>query len=155
MKYYIAYGSNLSTSQMKTRCPDAVPVGTATLKDWCLSFRLHATIEPDEGSEVPVGVWLISDTDERYLDIYEGYPAYYSKRNMNITMDGFDGQTHDVTAMVYIMRPDHHILPPHFTYYSVIQEGYNDFGLDDTPLKQALEDAITWDSLHTHGGDMS
>ncbi len=31
-RYYIAYGSNLSIEQMKVRTPDAVIVGTATLK---------------------------------------------------------------------------------------------------------------------------
>lgn len=35
-KYYLAYGSNLSMAQMAQRCPDAVYVGTAELKDYRL-----------------------------------------------------------------------------------------------------------------------
>ena len=31
-KYYIAYGSNLNISQMKTRCPDAKIVGKTKLE---------------------------------------------------------------------------------------------------------------------------
>lgn len=38
-KYYLAYGSNLSMAQMAQRCPDAVYVGTAELKDYQLLFK--------------------------------------------------------------------------------------------------------------------
>ena len=61
-RYYIAYGSNLNVEQMKHRCPDARVVGTATLEGWTLLFRgsktgSYLTIEPKEGSSVPVAVW--------------------------------------------------------------------------------------------------
>ena len=79
MKYYIAYGSNLSVRQMAVRCSDAKVAGKAILPDWKLVFKVHATIEPCEGSEVPVLIWEISDRDEKYLDAYEGFPSYYVK----------------------------------------------------------------------------
>ena len=60
MKYYLAYGSNLNKWQMKHRCPDAVPVGTVTIKDYELVFRGVATIEPKRGAEVQCGIWKIS-----------------------------------------------------------------------------------------------
>jgi len=66
---YIAYGSNLSVEQMTHRCPDAKIIGTSILKNWKLVFKYHADIEPCNGSEVPVLVWEISKTDEKYLDI--------------------------------------------------------------------------------------
>jgi len=40
-KYYIAYGSNLNKEQMKSRCPDAVPVGTSEIKNYTLLFKGH------------------------------------------------------------------------------------------------------------------
>ena len=43
-RYYIAYGSNLSTGQMRYRTPDAKIAGTAVLTGWQLLFRVHATI---------------------------------------------------------------------------------------------------------------
>ena len=50
-KYYLAYGSNLSMAQMAQRCPDAVYVGTAELKDYQLLFKgsqsgSYLTVEP-------------------------------------------------------------------------------------------------------------
>ena len=65
-KYYLAYGSNLSMAQMAQRCPDAVYVGTAELKDYQLLFKgsqsgSYLTVEPKKGSMVPVLVWRISD----------------------------------------------------------------------------------------------
>lgn len=84
MKYYIAYGSNLNLEQMKMRCPDSKLLGIGTIRDYGLLFRgspksAVATIEPLAGSRVPVGIFEISDWDEKYLDRYEGYPHLYYK----------------------------------------------------------------------------
>ena len=79
MKYYAAYGSNLSVEQMKVRTPDAVIVGTGILNDWRLLFRTFATIKKSRGYSVPVLVWKISQQDEKRLDRYEGYPNFYIK----------------------------------------------------------------------------
>ena len=45
VKYYAAYGSNLSVEQMEVRTPDAVIVGTGILNDWRLGIPefLHQT----------------------------------------------------------------------------------------------------------------
>ena len=92
-RYYIAYGSNLSVEQMKVRTPDAVIVGTATLKDWRLLFRQYATIEKCKGYSVPVLIWKISERDEKSLDRYEGFPTFYGKKNLKIAVKSLDGQS--------------------------------------------------------------
>ena len=61
-KFYLAYGSNLNVKQMQFRCPDAVVAGTAVIPDYELLFKgsltgAYLTIEPKQGSMVPVGVW--------------------------------------------------------------------------------------------------
>ena len=48
MKYYIAYGSNLSVKQMAHRCPDSRIAGQAVLEGWELLFKGCATIEPNK-----------------------------------------------------------------------------------------------------------
>ena len=78
-KLYIAYGSNLNLPQMAGRCPTAKVVGASEIKDYALVFRggrhgAVATIEPCEGSSVPVLLWKITPKDEAALDIYEGFP---------------------------------------------------------------------------------
>lgn len=146
-KYYIAYGSNLSVSQMARRCPDAKVVGKAILKDWKLVFRLHATIEPAEGYCVPVLIWAISDQDEARLDRYEGYPKYYIKQNIQLTAHRLNGKNKkDITGMVYIMCKGRPIIPPMADYYITIYEGYDRFGFDKDILRTAATDAFLSDS---------
>lgn len=142
-RYYIAYGSNLSVEQMKHRTPDAKIVGTATLQGWRLLFKGCATIEPKEGRKVPVLVWEISDTDEKNLDRYEGYPIYYYKRELPVTVTPLDGGApRELTAMVYIMDEKHTFRMPSLYYYDVLHRGYRTFGFDLSLLRQGIEDSL-------------
>lgn len=144
MKYYIAYGSNLSVRQMAARCPEARVAGKAVLPDWKLVFRLHATIEPEKGPMVPVLIWEISDRDEQNLDAYEGWPSYYIKQDLEVTMTDLRGKhPRKVTAMVYIMTEGHNVRLPMKGYVDVLAEGYERFGFDKDILRQALLDAKT------------
>ena len=143
-RYYIAYGSNLSVEQMAWRCPDAKVVGKAMLKDWKLVFRVHATIEPCPGREVPVLVWEISEQDEASLDRYEGFPRYYTKQEMEVDMTALGGKRpRKVKAMVYIMAPGREVQLPMKGYYDTIAGGYIHFGFDLhiplTALREAKE----------------
>ena len=141
-RYYISYGSNLSEEQMKVRCPDAKPVGMAVLYDWKLVFRIHATIEPCEGRVVPVLVWEISEADERNLDQYEGFPRYYRKEQMSITMTNFRGlNPKHVTAMVYIMNDGHEQTAPMKGYYDVLEKAYTRYGFNRYQLELSLKEA--------------
>jgi gamma-glutamylcyclotransferase (GGCT)/AIG2-like uncharacterized protein YtfP len=133
-KYYAAYGSNLNLSQMSRRCPSAKVVGKAMLKGYRLAFRGVATIEKDEKAETPVGVWAITESDERALDRYEGYPSYYRKEYVKLTVNG-----EEITAMVYVMNSGEPQMPSRY-YLETIVEGYYDVGLDTIYLKEALED---------------
>lgn len=139
--FYIAYGSNLSVEQMAYRCPDALLVGKAVLKDWRLAFGRHATIEPSKGDEVPVLIWKISEEDERALDRYEGFPTYYIKTTLEVIMTTLKG-THPaaVMAMVYIMTDIQKEGMPAKAYVNVIAEGYEKFGFDKSILENALKE---------------
>ena len=142
-RYYIAYGSNLSVAQMAHRCPDAKVVGMAAIMDWKLVFRVHANIEPCEGRVVPVLIWEISEGDERNLDFYEGYPSYYRKEDMTVTMTDLDGKNpQEITAMVYLMNDGHPIRTPMKGYYDTLEEGYTRFGFNTHLLELAFEEAM-------------
>lgn len=141
-RYYIAYGSNLSVAQMAVRCPGAKIAGIASLQDWKLVFKFHATIEPCEGRVVPVLIWEITELDEKSLDIYEGYPNYYTKQEMNLTMRDRNWKNpREITAMVYIMTGDRKIAVPAKSYYDVLAEGYERFGFNGYLLWTALNEA--------------
>ena len=141
MKYYIAYGSNLSVAQMAFRCPNARVVGRAVLNNWKLVFRKHATIERKRGSTVPVLIWAIDDEDERSLDRYEGFPKYYIKDYLPVDVTFKDGEQKRIKAMVYIMVYPRPIIPPTWDYYSIIKSGYKRFQFDVNILKQACREA--------------
>ena len=137
MKYYLAYGSNLNKEQMAYRCPDAVPVGTSVIEDYELVFRRgYLTIEPKEGSSVPVGVWRITAEDEQRLDRYEGYPRFYYKDTFPVRFEGMTIQT-TIPCMVYIMQDGHPIQRPSEAYLETVSVGYLDFGFDRGPLLDA------------------
>lgn len=92
-KLYIAYGSNLNLAQMAARCPSASVYAKGVLNNWELVYRgrkanSHATIIRKRGSTVPVLVWEIQPIDEYRLDIYEGYPRYYFKKDIMVTIAG-------------------------------------------------------------------
>ena len=138
-KLYIAYGSNLNLAQMAARCPSARIYAKGVLINWELVYRgsktnSHATIIRKQGSSVPVLVWDIQPTDEYRLDIYEGYPRYYFKRNIMVTIDGRKRK-----AMVYIM--DKKQLPgrPSTQYIKTILQGYMDNNMDIGIFKKSLE----------------
>ena len=137
-RLYIAYGSNLNLTQMAHRCPTAKPVGTAAIKGYELLFRGDeyrgvATIEPREGSTVPVLLWDIKQKDETALDRYEGYPSLYGKQMMDVELDG-----KPVSAMVYVMTPGHGIGYPSQHYLDIIADGYMSAGFDPSILDAAI-----------------
>jgi len=142
MKYYIAYGSNLSVKQMAMRCPEAKVAGKAVLVDWKLVFKVHATIEPSKGASVPVLIWEISGRDEQRLDMYEGWPSYYVKQDLEVTMTDLKGKRpRNIKAMVYIMAEGHAVRMPMKGYVDVLVEGYERFGFDKEILRSTLLDA--------------
>lgn len=134
MTKYIAYGSNLNLKQMARRCPTAKVVGTALLKDYQLTFRGVATIEPLEGASTPVAIWEVDNQSVLALDRYEGYPHLYRKEWVEI-----DCNNTIMKCIVYIMNGCYPSMPQ-MGYYQSIREGYRDVGLDESKLIEALED---------------
>ncbi len=151
-RYYIAYGSNMNVEQMRHRCPRAVVVGTSTVKDYELLFRggkhgAVATIEPREGESVPVVIWSIAPTDERSLDIYEGYPRLYEKENFVVELNG-----EEITAMAYIMTPGRTQGAPAPYYLQTIECGYDKF---DIPKKGLFDAALAVKRAEQEAGNFA
>ena len=140
-KFYIAYGSNLNLEQMSHRCPTAKVAGKSELKGYELLFRggrrgAVATVEPKEGSFVPVLLWKIREADEAALDRYEGYPHFYDKQMMGVELNG-----KLVLAMIYVMTPGYQYGIPSDYYADTILEGYETAGFDPQILKDAIDNA--------------
>ena len=142
-RYYIAYGSNLSVEQMAHRTPEAKIIGTAVLRGWRLLFMNYATIEENPDYDTPVLVWEISPQDEKNLDRYEGYPDFYFKRDLQVTVTPLNGgKPIELNAMVYIMSEEYDkTQAPGFDYYDILDEGYERFGFDKAILRKALAES--------------
>ena len=105
-KFYFAYGSNMNAASMHHRCPDAVKVGNAGIPNFRFAIDNTgvATIIDSTDGYVQGILWLISPSDERSLDIYEGVKAgCYRKENLSVVTNYFEV----VKALVYIStRPE-------------------------------------------------
>jgi len=133
-KLYVAYGSNLNLEGMWRRCPNAEPVGKATLSGYRLWFRSVADVVRIKGAKVPVGIWRITSECEEALDVYEGVAGGLYRKETVRFRDGRE-------ALIYRMNR-RGIMPPTSGYLETIRQGYDDFKLDHTYLQAALEHSL-------------
>ena len=129
---YFAYGSNLNHFQMKRRCKDSIFLKKFELKGYRLTFRSKyraADIEKKRNSIVPGGLFEISKSDEKKLDVYEDYPILYKK----IYFDYYNSK-----VMTYTMVSKSEFRYPTERYLNVVKRGYRDCKLDRKYLLKAL-----------------
>ena len=129
---YFAYGSNLHHFQMKRRCKDSYFIKKIKLKNFRLTFRSKykaADIEPKKNSTVPGGLFEISKSDEKKLDVYEDYPILYKKYYFSY---------YGKKIMTYTMVKKTSFRFPTEKYLNTVKQGYKDCNLDVRYLKKAL-----------------
>ncbi|ACV64604.1 AIG2 family protein [Desulfofarcimen acetoxidans DSM 771] len=138
--YYFAYGSNLHKEQMQNRCPDSIPIAKATLADYELTFKGNwrgngvADIQPKDGDSVTGAIYKVSKFDRESLDRYEGYPRLYNRHVIEVVRED-TGEI--VKAFVYRMLDHYMLTPPGEAYFSIIADGYSDWGIDIKNLETA------------------
>ena len=129
---YFAYGSNLNHFQMKRRCKDSIFIKKINLKNFRLTFRSKyraADIEPKKNSLVPGGLFDISKSDEKKLDVYEDYPVLYKKHSFHY---------YGKKVMTYLMVKKTKFTYPTEKYLNVVKRGYKDCKLEKKYLLKAL-----------------
>mgnify|MGYP001268637362 CR=1 FL=1 len=130
---YFAYGSNLHHFQMKRRCRDSIYLKKINLRNFRLTFRSKyraADIEPKKNSIVPGGLFEISKSDEKKLDLYEDYPILYDKYYFNY---------YGKKVMTYTMVKKTNFTYPTERYLNIVKKGYTDCNLDKKTLFMALK----------------
>ena len=129
---YFAYGSNLHHFQMKRRCKDSVFIKKINLQNYRLTFRSKyraADIESKKNSIVPGGLFEISKSDEKKLDVYEDFPILYKKFYFNY---------YGKKVMTYTMINKTTFMYPTERYLNIVKQGYKDCNLDKKYLIKAL-----------------
>ena len=117
---------------MKRRCKDSKFIKKINLKGYALNFRSKyraADIEKKKNSIVPGGLYEISKSDEKKLDVYEDYPILYKKMYFKY---------YNNPVMTYIMSNKTTFRYPTERYLNVVKQGYKDCKLDQNYLKKAL-----------------
>ena len=135
---YFAYGSNISMTQMKRRCPQAKPMFKATLFNARMEFRKFADVayERKKRSFVKGVVYEVTKSDIKALDRYEGFPKFYKK--VRCIVEGPCNKLYE--AFMYKMQPNVRELElPPKSYLDVISEGYFEWNMSTTPLSKAWE----------------
>ena len=133
---YFAYGSNLNLFQMKRRCKDSVFIKKYELKGYRLNFRSKyraADIEPKKNSIVPGGLFDISKSDEKKLDLYEDFPILYKKYYFSYY--GKKVMTYTMVKKTIFKYPTKH-------YLNIVKKGYKDCKLENKSLFSALKEKI-------------
>ena len=129
---FFAYGRNLNHFQMKRRCKDSKFLKKIKLHDFKLTFRSKyraADIEPKKNSIVPGGLFEISKSDEKKLDVYEDFPILYKKHYF---------EYYGKKVMTYTMVKKSPFKFPTERYLNIVMQGYKDCGLNKKHLKKGL-----------------
>jgi gamma-glutamylcyclotransferase (GGCT)/AIG2-like uncharacterized protein YtfP len=136
-KLYFAYGMNTNKEEMAYRCSGARALGKAVLPGYRFEFKSFATIVPSPKEQVEGVLWTITEPDELALDVLEGYPEFYDKKTVSVEHNG-----QSYIAMTYIMNPREKGYAPSDSYYSMVSEGYQTFGLSQQQLLDAKNRSI-------------
>tara|TARA_Y100001935_G_C17096314_1_gene403750 strand:- start:298 stop:657 length:360 start_codon:yes stop_codon:yes gene_type:complete len=117
---------------MKRRCKDSIFLKKISLKDFRLTFRSKyraADIEVKKNSTVPGGLFEISRSDEKKLDVYEDFPILYKK---------YYFYYYGKKVMTYTMVKKTPFKFPTERYLNIVKKGYRDCKLDIKLLIKAL-----------------
>ncbi len=126
---YFAYGANLCRAHMNLWCPGSEPLATASLPDHRLVLRFWADLEPSPHDRVLGALYEVPEADLASLDEYEDCPELYERVALEVrTADG------PVGAITYRMHEGYAFAPPAPEYLALIQQGYEDWGLDPEAL---------------------
>lgn len=141
---YFAYGSNLSTRQMRSRCATARIEGRAVLRNHALAFGGFsarwggpvATLVPASGVEVHGLLYVLQPADLRSLDHHEGHPFAYLRTKFVVT----DEHGRHRRAVVYL-QPLRVVgkRAPSARYVRVLRRAYQRLGFDLSGLTAAVE----------------
>ncbi len=154
---FFAYGQTMNPDCIKKHCPHAKAVCTATLKNYRLTERRYADIDPDPASEVYGVLFSITPGDRKRLDRHaESLNAF-----VGLEVEVEFGET-KYKALTYMMTPEgkkkhdgtpyrreylhqcrsganHYMVPNSFRYANFIAYGTNMTGeSDDTFSSKAV-----------------
>ena len=80
---------------MNIQCLSHDTTNIISVDDYKLIFNKYANIMYEKKSFLPIGLWKITKSCEKTLDLYEGFPTVYKKKYVQIG---------SIIAMIYFMN---------------------------------------------------
>ena len=150
---YFGYGSNLDEDDWVRFCAKKgfdssgmVEIGVAFLTGYEMKFHYFSSgrnggaadvVRSDSNSEVPGALFMLNDEAWRAMDIKEGYPNYYERKQVTVrTLEG------DIDAITYTVVADkirEDYQQPTSEYEALIRNGLLRRDLPTTALDKALQ----------------
>lgn len=142
-----SFGSNLSTAQLRARCPDITLACPARLPGYRLAFVGYsarcgggvATLRRDSKANALGELALLTDADLARLDMFEGSPQVYRRVQVRVRARTAEGNEREVTAWAYLR--DDQEAPPSPAYIARVAAGYGRLGYDETAVVAAAQSA--------------
>ena len=132
-KYMLAYGMNTNLHSMTQRCPKAISMGKVTLNGYRLVFKHFCDVVVDQNASLECALWSITEECEASLDILEGFPYHYNKKEVQVM---FNNKA--ITAIIYYMQDVEKLNMPSPSYYRMVEAGYRDHNINSSQLTLAL-----------------
>lgn len=130
---YFAYGMNTDRTGMAQRCPGALSLGHARLRDHSFRFAVHADVMPCHNSWVDGVLWVIDQQHLNSLDRVEGYPWYYDRAELDVEHRG-----QLVKAHCYRMQPGNDDAAPTQSYLDSVMRGYEQHNVPTDQILNSL-----------------
>ena len=135
--YYFAYGSNMLTTRLKSRCPGAILVGRADADDTVIEFSKpstdesgKATLRQADGGRTAGVLFEIPSAELGQLDSHEGVGSGYERRDAFLIrpVDSED----IIQAATYLATSRDSALKPYDWYLALVIAGAHEHKLGDT-----------------------
>jgi gamma-glutamylcyclotransferase len=138
--FCFAYGSNMLTEWLHTRCPSARPLGNAIARGFSLSFSKRSRdgsakatlVKAEESEQAACGVlFQIPHSEQTALDKAEGKGKGYDRDDAFIVVRLVDGK--EMTSSTYRASPRRcdEDLVPYEWYHALIMAGALQHGLPE------------------------
>lgn len=137
--FYFAYGSNMLTTRLKSRCPGAIPLGRADADGSIVEFSKpsidksgKATLRLAAGGQTTGVLFEIPIAELDQLDSHEGVGSGYERSDAFPVCLVDSGETIQATA--YLATSPDSSLRPYDWYLALVIAGACEHGLGDDYL---------------------
>ena len=138
-KYFFAYGTNISQTELNKHCPGAEMVGHGMLNGFMLEFRGYdghgvAHIVRKKGEVLPITIWDLPPESRYTIENYEKFPYIYKRVKAKAIMNG-----KKVAGIMYLTKQELPLGMPSEGYLNALKQAYAEADFDEYYITSALE----------------